>query len=182
MAAVTIPPFDGDDVLQQLNTWAATVVTKLETLTAGLAEANGRAFLLQQEVDVKTVEVAENLRLVTTAGSGALNTVIEGFRVELGKHEYAHSLARSQIEAVVSGAERKFQETQDIAKTDANALYDGFKAECDRRGAADVHLRTELQVKFAVLEGMLARTSSSGAAPVGAAPVEEMTDDWARAW
>jgi Icc-related predicted phosphoesterase len=62
-----------------------------------LADANGRALLLQQDVDAKTVEVAENLRQVTTAGSTAINTVIDGFRIELGKHEHAHGLARSQI-------------------------------------------------------------------------------------
>jgi hypothetical protein len=182
MAALTIPPFGGDDVLGQLNAWAATVVTKLDQLSTGLAEANGRSLLLQTEVDAKTVEVADNLRQVTTAGAGALNAVIDGFRIELGKHEYAHGLARSQIEAVIAGAELKFREIEEAAKKDANSLYDGFKMECERRGAADAHLRTELQVKFAAVEGMLTRTSSSGAAPVGAAPVDDMTDDWARAW
>ncbi len=133
----TVLPFGGNDVLGQLNVWAATITTQIADLGAGLAGANGRAILLAQEVETKNAETQENLRQVMTAGASALNATIDGFRIELGKHEYAHNLARSQIEAVVAGAERKFQENHDIAGRDAHALYDGFSAECARRDADD---------------------------------------------
>ncbi len=112
-----------------MNAWAAMIVGKIEELGAGLSSANGRALILQQEVEAKNDEIRENLRQVTAAGASALTSTIDGFRIELGKHEQAHNLARSQIEAVVSGAEPKFQENQDIASRDAQALFDGFSTE-----------------------------------------------------
>ena len=101
-------------------------------------------------------------------------------------------MARTQIEAVVSGAEKKFQETQDLAKKDASSLYEGFKEECDRRSNADKALRAELQAKFAALENLLARVGNPGqqwgnpsvpGAVAGTQPaVDNLTDDWIRAW
>ena len=175
-------------MLGQLNAWAATIVTKIEELGVGLSSANGRALILQQEVEAKNAEMREDLRQVTAAGANALTSTIDGFRIELGKHEYAHNLARSQIEAVVSGAERKFQENQDIAGRDAQALFDGFSAECARRDTEDATLRIELQKKFAEVEGMLVQIAAShpapppatGAASSGEDPLQR-ADAWAQA-
>jgi hypothetical protein len=166
----TYPPFGGSGgaVLTQLNDWAATVSTMIGELGVGLAAANGRALLLQQEVEARDLEMVDNLRQVTTLGANALTTTIDAFRVELGKHEHAHNLARTQIEAVVFGAERKFQETQDLASRDALALYDSFSIECARRAGEDVALRVELQSKFAEVERMLAQTAVHQQAPATA--------------
>ena len=78
-------------------------------MEAWLASANGRALLLQQQMEAKIIEAQENLRQVVAAGASALSTTIDGFRIELGKHEYANNLARRQIDAVVSDAERKLR-------------------------------------------------------------------------
>ena len=164
----------------QLNTWATTIEAKIDQLALGLSEANGRALILQQHVETKNAEMSEDLRKVTTAGASALDATIDAFRIELGKHEYAHSMARSQIEAVVVGAERKFKENQDIASNDAKTLYDGFVAECARRDADDAKLRADLQSKFAEVEGMLKRVAASGAAPGATDPLQQ-DDAWARA-
>jgi hypothetical protein len=169
-------------VIGQLNVWAATIATQIADLGAGLASANGRAILLAQEVEVKNAETQDNLRQVMAAGSSALTATIDGFRVELGKHEHAHNLARSQIEAVVISAERKFQENHDIACRDAQVLYDGFAAECARRDAEDAALRKELQNKFAQVEGMLDPTATGRrAAPPAATDPLQQDDSWAQA-
>jgi hypothetical protein len=187
-AADRPPPLRGDDVLGQLNGWAATISQQIADLTAGLSSANGRAILMAQEIETKNAETGDNLRQVMAAGSSALTQTIDSFRIELGKHEHAHNMARSQIEAVVSGAERKFLENQGIASRDAQALYDGFAAECVRRDAEDATLRDELRSKFAEVEGMFASVVVGRPTPLpaaetahrGADPLQQ-DDAWAQA-
>ena len=86
-------------MIGQLNVWAASVDAKLEILAKASEENKDRSLLLRTEiwdVEKKTQEV--NLQQVANTGLTALTTTIENFKIELGKHEYAHSLARSQIE------------------------------------------------------------------------------------
>jgi hypothetical protein len=178
----TVPPFGGSEavVIDQLNTWAAAVVTQLAELSTGLASANGRALLLQQDVEVKHDETRGSLRQVMTAGANALNTTIDEFKIELGKHEFAHNLARTQIEEVVAGAGRMFQENNQIAARDAQTLYDGFVAECARRDIEDAKLRADLQNKFTEVEGMLTQMAAGGAASSATDPLQQR-DAWASA-
>jgi hypothetical protein len=149
-------------------------------LRTGLASANGRALLLQQDVEVKHDETRGSLRQVMTAGANALNTTIDEFKIELGKHEFAHNLARTQIEEVVAGAGRMFQENNQIAARDAQTLYDGFVAECARRDIEDAKLRADLQNKFTEVEGMLTQMAAGGAASSATDPLQRR-DAWASA-
>ena len=59
-APPTVPPFGGNDVVGQLNTWATTIEAKIDQLALGLSEANGCALILQQHVEAKNAEISED--------------------------------------------------------------------------------------------------------------------------
>ena len=115
-AGTQVPPFGGDNVLGQLNEWAAKVDQKIEVLQRGVEEVRGGAmvFSTQLQGDIQNLEakVMANLQQVADVGVAALTKTIDDFKIELGKHEYYHNQARSGIEQVVAQATVKFQEVE----------------------------------------------------------------------
>ena len=194
-AALQVPPFGGDDVLGQLNVWAARVDQRLEALARSVEEAQGRSILsethLQSEIEAVEAKVLTNLQQMADAGLAALTKTIDDFKIELGKHEYYHNQARSSVEQVVASATSKFQELERIQaesqqQMQANVLklIDEFNQEHHRREAAERLLRDQLQAKFEELEG-LPRQMQGGAAAAasttGGDPLQAPGGDaWAR--
>ena len=152
-----VPPFGGDDILGQLNTWAAKVDQRLQELATGVEETQGRALLAESylQIGIQEVEakVMANLQLMADAGLTALSKTIEDFKVELGKHEFYHNQARSSIEQVVAQATNKFLELEKVQQADVQKIIDEFCQEHNRREAAERLLRDRLQAKFGELEG-----------------------------
>ena len=158
------PPFGGEDVIVRLNEWAARVDQRLDALQQGVEEAKGGAAVsvaqLQAEVQALENKVMTSLQQVTDGGVAALTQVIDGFRVELGKHEYAHNLARSGIEQVVAQATVKFQDVE-------RAVVAG---QSQTEGAVQ-QLRTLMQTELLALEARLeGRFAGPAASAAAAAP------------
>ena len=174
-AGILVPPFGGNDVIGQLNVWAASVDAKLDILAKASEENKDRSLLLRTEIWDLEKKTQDNLQQVANTGLTALTTTIENFKIELGKHEYAHSLARSQIEAVVVQAEAKFQELERVRIEAQKALFEGFNSECIRRETADKDLRERLQTKFVEVQSWLQQVQGGGAQGGGGAPVISRT-------
>ena len=159
-----IPPFGGDQVLSQLNAWAAVVDSRIAALVQGITEVRGGSVVAatQLQADITTLEakVMANLQQVADSGVQALFKTIDDFKVELGKHEYAHQQARSGVEQVVAQATLKFA---DIERA---------MSENERRvQAADAQLRAQVQAAYTDLDTRLkgaAAASPSAPAPAAA--------------
>ena len=90
-----VPPFVGDQALQQLNGWAGVVDNRLRDIDGRLAALG----MVLDDTRGGTVAAATQLQAdiqrVADAGIAALNQTITGLRAELAKHEQAHRQARS---------------------------------------------------------------------------------------
>ena len=106
-----------------MNDWKVLIEKDIEeagntyrSLRTEMTELRGASWTQQVTMAAMETQATNNLTDVAKKGMETMNQVIDAFRLELGRHEYAHDINRKALEQVVNDAEAKFKQMEEQAQ------------------------------------------------------------------